>query len=64
MDQLTDELRYGLIKLHPLTENMLKNEFYTEFGAREYLTIGREIGKTFRTATIGGTLTKVCSYVS
>ena len=37
MDQLTDELRYGLIKLHPLTENMLKNEFYTEFGAREYL---------------------------
>ena len=37
MDQLTDELRYGLIKLHALTENMLKNEFYTKFGAREYL---------------------------
>ena len=37
MDQLTDELRYGLIKLHPLTENMLKNELYTGFGAREYL---------------------------
>ena len=51
MDQLTDGLMYGLIKLHALTENVLKKELRTGFGVREYKGLdGAMLPITFKAA--------------